>query len=54
MNYVAFAGVSQLDNLYVQAADKIKLSNVLLHLEEEDQEWMDDILTIKGHNCIKH
>ena len=53
MNYVAFAGVSELDNLYIQASDKIKLSAVLLNLEGEDLEWMNNMLTVKANSRIK-
>jgi len=53
MNYAAFAGVSELDNLYIQASDKIKVAAILLNLEGEDEEWINDILTVKGHDHIK-
>jgi len=35
MNYVAFAGISALDNLYVEATGKMKAAKVLLEASEE-------------------
>ena len=35
MNYVAFSGISELDNLYVEATGKMKAARILLEPNEE-------------------
>ncbi len=45
MNYVAFSGVSKLDNLYVEATHKMKSAKVILEAKGEDLKKITEALT---------
>ena len=38
MNYVAFAGISEIDNLYVDAQRNMKIRDKLEWMEEQEEE----------------
>ena len=44
MNYVAFTGVSKLDNLYVAATNKMQAVKVILNSKGEDLTKINDAL----------
>ena len=44
MNYVAFTGVSKLDNLYVEATNKMQAVKVILNSKGEDLQKINDAL----------
>lgn len=44
MNYVAFTGVSKLDNLYVTATNKMQAVRVILNSKGEDLQKINDAL----------
>ena len=41
MNYVAFGGISQLDNLYVEATGKMKAARILLEGDAETKKAIE-------------
>ena len=44
MNYVAFTGVSKLDNLYVSATNKMQAVKVILNSKGDDLNKINDAL----------
>ena len=52
MNYVAFEGVSQLDNLYVQATGKMRAARILLDREGEDKEKIDKAIRFEKQSRL--
>ena len=47
MNYVAFEGVSQLDNLYVAATGKMKAATILLNPSAQDKPAVEEAITFQ-------
>jgi len=47
MNYVAFEGVSQLDNLYVAATGKMKAARILLDPSDKDKREIEEAIKFK-------
>lgn len=47
MNYVAFLGVSQLDNLYVEATHKMKAAKIILNATGDDEKKIQDAIRFK-------
>lgn len=50
MNYVAFEGISQLDNLYVEATGKMKAAKILLDLSDENKAKVERAISF-GKSC---
>lgn len=53
MNFVAFSGVSRLDNLYVEATNKLKAVKLLLKAKGEDKETIKKALAFQKEAILE-
>ena len=53
VNYVAFAGIAQLDNLYVEATNKMRAAKVILESTGSQKERLMEALKFEKQQIVE-